>query len=63
MHYLLGIKNRKKYLEQEEFLPEKFDTHQMLIFASAINKTMISCYSQLQGLYSQRVDKGETLTP
>ena len=62
MHYLLGLRNRKKYIEQEKFLSEKFDPHQMLIFTSAVNRTMISCYSQLQGLYPQSVDKGETLS-
>ena len=62
MHYLLGLKNRKKYIEEEKFLSEKFDPHQILIFTSDINRTMISCYSQLQGLYPQRVNLGETLS-
>ena len=62
MQYLLGLRNRKKYIEQEKFLPEKFDPHQMLIFTSSLNRTIVSCYSQLQGLYPQRVNLGKTLT-
>ena len=63
MHYLLGLRNRKKYIEQEGFLSQKFDPHQMLIFTTGKNRTMISCYSQLQGLYPQRANLGEELTP
>ena len=62
MHYLLGLRNRKKYIEQEGFLSQKFDPHQILIFTSDTNRTMISCYAQLQGLYPQRANLGEILT-
>ena len=62
MHYLLGLRNRKKYIKQEGFLSQKFDPHQMLIFTSDTNRTMISCYAQLQGLYPQRANLGEILT-
>ena len=62
MHYLLGLRNRKKYIEEEGFLSPKFDPHQILIYTSDINRTMISCYSQLQGLYPQRANLGEILT-
>ena len=27
MHYLLGLRNRKKYIEEEGFLSPKFDPH------------------------------------
>jgi len=62
MHYLLGLRNRKKYIEQEKFLSEKFEPHEILIFTTNRNRTMISCYSQLQGLYPQRVNLGEILS-
>ena len=64
MHYLLGLRNRKKYIEEEGFLSPRFDPHQMLIFTTTKNRTMISCYSQLQGLYPQRANiSEELLTP
>ena len=47
MHYILGLRNRKKYVKDETFLSEKFDPHEMLIFSSNYNRTMISCSSQL----------------
>ena len=61
MHYLLGLRNRKKYIEEEGFLSPRFDPHQMLIFTTTKNRTMISCYSQLQGLYPQRANSSEEL--
>ena len=41
MHYLLGLRNRKKYIEEEGFLSPRFDPHQMLIFTTNKNRTMI----------------------
>ena len=62
MHYLLGLRNRQKYIEEEKLLSEKFDPHQMLIYSTDVNRTLISCASQLQGWYPQRVNLGEILT-
>ena len=62
MHYLLGLRNRQKYIEQKKFLSDKFDPHQMLIYSTDANRTLVSCASQLQGWYPQRADKGEILT-
>ena len=63
MHYLLGLRNRKKYITgDEKFLSEKFDPHEMLIFSSNVNRTMVSCSSQLQGLYPQIDEVGYILT-
>ena len=62
MHYILGLRNRKKYVKDETFLSEKFDPHEMLIFSSNYNRTMISCSSQLQGLYPQKDNLGEILS-
>ena len=63
MHYLLGLRNRIKYIENEKFVKEKFDPHEILIYSSNLNRTMVSCSSQLQGLYPQKSEKGNTLTP
>ena len=62
MHYLLGIRNRIKYVQNEGFLSEKFDPHEILIFSSNINRTMVSVSSQLQGLFPQYAQQGEVLT-
>ena len=62
MHFLLGLRNRIKYIIEEPFLSEKFDPHQILIYSSSLNRTIISVSSQLQGLYPQSIKKGETLS-
>ena len=62
MHYILGIRNRKRYVNDENFLSENFDPHEILIYSSSFNRTLISVSSQLQGLYPQSAEKGETLT-
>jgi len=49
MHYLLGLRNRKKYITEEKFLSESFNPHEILIHSSNFNRTMISVSSQLQG--------------
>ena len=62
MHYILGLRNRLKYVNQEGFLSPKFDPHEILIFSSNFNRTMVSVSSQLQGLYPQSAQPGEVLT-
>ena len=61
MHYLLGLRNRERYVTQTGFLSEKFDPHEMLIYSSCFNRTLLSVASQLQGLYPQSEKLGETL--
>ena len=62
MHYLLGIRNRLRYVEKEKFLSEKFDPHEILIYSSPFNRTIVSVSSQLQGLYPQYAKQGEYIT-
>ena len=62
MHYLLGLRNRIKYIKNETFLNEKFDPHEILIYSSNLNRTIVSVSSQLQGFFPQSSEKGETLT-
>ena len=61
MLYLLGLRNRIKYIKNQQFLSEKFDAHEILIYSSDYNRTLVSCSSQLQGLYPQKDLKGEIL--
>ena len=63
MHYLLGLRNRIKYIKELKFLSEKYDPHEILIFSSPYNRTIISASSQLQGLYPMKDELGLTLTP
>ena len=61
MHYLLGLRNRIRYIKNETFLSEKFDPHEILIFSSNLNRTINSASSQLQGFFPQSSNSGEVL--
>ena len=63
MHYLLGRRNRIRYINDgNTFLSSQFDPHEILIYSSNINRTMVSVSSQLQGFYPQNSQTGQTLT-
>ena len=60
MHYLLGLRNRERYITgQYKFLNEKFDPHEILIYSSSLNRTLLSAASQLQGLYPMKEGLGK----
>jgi hypothetical protein len=61
-HYLLGIRNRIKYVNEKRFLSKKFDPHEILIYSSPFNRTMLSVAAQLQGLYPQNKGLGDNIT-
>ena len=61
MHYLLGLRNRIRYIDEYKFLNEAFNPHEILIYSSPFNRTINSVSSQLQGLYPQSVKKGEII--
>ena len=58
MHYLLGYRNRKIYGERLNI--NKFDTKEIYIISTSINRTIESAYSQLTGFFPPGT--GETLT-
>jgi hypothetical protein len=62
MHYLLGLRNRERYITNFKFLSEKFDPHEILIYSSSFNRTLNSVGSQIQGLYPQYMELGERIT-
>ena len=63
MHYILGLRNRLRYIKETyHFLSEKFDSHEILIYSSAFNRTILSAYAQLQGLYPEFEGLGERLS-
>ena len=51
MHYILGYRNHKRYIEQLEFLSKRFDPHELYLISSDINRTIESGICHLQGLY------------
>ena len=42
MHFLLGIRNRQRYIEEKKFLSEKYDPHELLIYSTYKNRTIDS---------------------
>ena len=52
-HYLLGFRNRIRYVTEEKLLSEKYDPSEFLIITSDYDRTIISLLSHLQGLYPQ----------
>ena len=63
MEYILGLRNRKRYITELQFLSEKFDPHEILIFSTSLNRTLLSMTSQLQGFYPITQTSGEKLNP
>jgi hypothetical protein len=62
MNYILGLRNREKYINQEKLLSEKYNAHEIYIQSSNYNRTMESCASQLQGFYPLKEQLGHILT-
>ena len=64
MEYILGLRNRQRYINggKYNFLSEKFDPHEILVFSSNVNRTILSISSQLQGLYPLYSKSGSDLT-
>ncbi len=48
-HYLLGYRNRIRY---QNFISESYDPKEIYIISTDVNRTIMSAYSQLQGLFS-----------
>lgn len=63
MEYILGLRNRQRYITGKyHFLSEKFDPHEILVYSTNVNRTMLSITSQLQGLYPMYSKAGNILT-
>ena len=61
IHYILGLRNRKRYIEDNKFLSKRFDPHEILIYSTHYNRTIVSCASHLQGLYPQNIEGEKNL--
>lgn len=63
MEYILGLKNRYRYITNTyHFLKKKYDPHEILVFSTSLNRTLLSMTSQLQGLYPMIKENAEKLT-
>ena len=62
MEYILGLRNRNRYIINNNFLSKKFDPHEILVYSTAINRTLLSMTSQLQGLYPMSDNNIELLS-
>jgi hypothetical protein len=51
MLYLLGVKARKRYVDEYGLLNEKYDPHEIYIRSTDVNRTIESIESFLQGFY------------
>ena len=49
--YLLGVKSRKKYIENYKLLSEYYNPQEIFIKSTDYNRTIESAYSFIQGLY------------
>lgn len=62
MEYILGLRNHQRYIVEREFLSENFDPHEILVYSTNVNRTILSMASQLQGLYPMYKKYGEKLS-
>lgn len=51
MLYLLGVKTRKRYMEQTKLLSEEYSPQEILIRSTDVNRTIESVECFIQGLY------------
>lgn len=62
MHYLLGYRNRLRYVYNYNFLSEKYNSSDLHIICSTVERAQMSLSSHLQGLYPPDKDLGENLS-
>ena len=63
MEYLLGLRNRQRYIIEENLISEVFDPHEIRVFSSDQNRTLQSAVSHIQGFYPVFLHNGEKLEP
>ena len=49
MHYLLGVSMKKRY---KNFLSEQFNPNEIFVISTDVNRTIMSSYAHLQGMYN-----------
>ena len=64
MQYLLGLRNRQRYIiDQQNFISEVYDPHEIRVYSSDQNRTLQSAVSHIQGFYQVFLHNGEKLKP
>lgn len=61
MHYLLGYRNRIRYIKEKKLLSEKYNPDELVVITTRVNRTIMSVSSHLQGLYPQNKNLGYIL--
>ena len=61
MQYLLGLRNHKRYIEDYKLLSPTYDPHEILVYSTNYNRTLMSVFSQIQGLYPHKPEFGRSL--
>ena len=56
-HFLIGVRNRRRFIEKYKLLKKKFDKEEIEIYTTDYNRTIQSVYAQLQGLYPEKTGK------
>ena len=62
MQYLLGHRNRIRYIIKKNYLSEKYTINEIKVYPSETSRTIMSVCSHLQGLFPQSEKLGENLT-
>ena len=62
MQYLLGLRNRQRYITRNKFISDIYDPHELIVFSSNVNRTLQSVSSQLQGFYPASSGRGDKLS-
>ena len=60
-HFLVGYRNRLKYMEENHLIKEVYDPRDVYLISTDTNRTIMSANAQVQGLYLPQT--GPTLTP
>ena len=50
-HFLVGYRNRIKYMEDNKLIKEQYDPREVYIISTDSNRTIMSANAQVQGLY------------
>ena len=61
MHYLLGPRNRLRYIKDYKLLSEKYNSTELRAICSLRERSQQSLSSHLQGLYPPNENLGENL--
>lgn len=56
MHYLLGTHIRNRYMDEKQFLNQKYSPEDIYVQTTDRQRTILSATSQLDGLYERETD-------